>query len=85
MRHLMLITDEHDSALQILADHKILKPGKTTVLFHSDYPDDNGDLYVCRAIQAVRICMEKGEWIVLLHQNNLYESLYDLLNQVHVN
>jgi len=78
----MIITDEHDSALQILLDQNVLNPAKTTFLFRSDYPEDSGDLYTCRAIQTIRNCMEKGECVVLLHQNNLYESLYDLLNQV---
>ena len=40
-------------------------------------------LKVCRNINQVKICMETGRMVVLLNLHNLYESLYDLLNQVH--
>ena len=37
---------------------------------------------VCRNINQIKICMETGRMVVLLNLHNLYESLYDLLNQV---
>ena len=37
---------------------------------------------VCRNINQIKICMETGRTVVLLNLENLYESLYDLLNQV---
>ena len=37
---------------------------------------------VCRNINQIKICMEAGRTVVLLNLDNLYESLYDLLNQV---
>ena len=39
---------------------------------------------VCRNINQIKICMEAGRTVVLLNLDNLYESLYDLLNQVGV-
>lgn len=39
-------------------------------------------LQVCRNINQIKICMETGRMVVLLNLHNLYESLYDLLNQV---
>ena len=39
---------------------------------------------MCRNINQIKICMEAGRTVVLLNLDNLYESLYDLLNQVGV-
>jgi len=81
VRHLMLLT-KNDAALQILLDFDIVQHGSIKILFGSDYPNDQNDTYVCRMIQQIRMSMEKGDYLILLHQDNLYESLYDLLNQV---
>ena len=37
---------------------------------------------VCRNISEIRLCMETGRMVILLNLENLYESLYDVLNQV---
>ena len=37
---------------------------------------------VCRNINQIKICMETGRTAILLNLENLYESLYDVLNQV---
>ena len=39
---------------------------------------------VCRNINRIKVCMETGQTVVLLNLENLYESLYDALNQVSV-
>lgn len=39
-------------------------------------------IQVSRNINQIKICMEAGRTVVLLNLSNLYESLYDLLNQV---
>ena len=39
-------------------------------------------LKVCRNINKIKVCMETGNTVVLLNLENLYESLYDALNQV---
>jgi hypothetical protein len=84
VRHLMLLT-KNDAALQILLDFNIVQHEKTKILFGSDYVNDQNDTYVCRMIQQIRMSMERGDCLILLHQDNLYESLYDLLNQVPYN
>eukprot|EP00058_Branchiostoma_floridae_P013669 XP_002599157.1 hypothetical protein BRAFLDRAFT_68766 [Branchiostoma floridae] len=43
-------------------------------------PDDK----VCRNINRIKVCMETGRTVVLLNLENLYESLYDALNQYYV-
>ena len=37
---------------------------------------------VCRNINQIKICMETGRSVILLNLESLYESLYDVLNQV---
>ena len=39
---------------------------------------------VCRNINRIKVCMETGRTVVLLNLENLYESLYDALNQYYV-
>ena len=39
-------------------------------------------LQICRNINRIKVCMETGQTVVLLNLENLYESLYDALNQV---
>jgi hypothetical protein len=40
-------------------------------------------LQVCRNINRIKVCMETGSTVILLNLENLYESLYDALNQVY--
>ena len=54
------------------------------VLFGSSFPKDREYTQVCRNINQVKICMETGRTVILLNLENLYESLYDLLNQYYV-
>ncbi|CAG2216927.1 RNF213 [Mytilus edulis] len=39
---------------------------------------------VCRNINRIKVCMETGSTVILLNLENLYESLYDALNQYYV-
>ena len=39
---------------------------------------------MCRNISEIRLCMETGRVVILLNLENLYESLYDVLNQVNM-
>ena len=39
-------------------------------------------LQICRNINRIKVCMEMGQTVILLNLENLYESLYDALNQV---
>ena len=79
-RHLMLLT-RNNAALQILFNHQILSYSKTIVLFGSDFSSDQSDLHICLNLQQIKTCMADGRTVVLVHQENLYESLYDMLNQ----
>ena len=39
---------------------------------------------VCQNINQIKICMETGRTVILLNSENLYESLYDVLNQYYI-
>ena len=54
------------------------------VLFGSSFPKDREYTQVCRNINQIKICMDTGRTVILLNLDNLYESLYDLLNQYYI-
>ena len=54
------------------------------ILFGSSFPKDREYTQVCRNINKIKICMETGRMVILLNLDNLYESLYDLLNQYYI-
>uniref|UniRef100_A0A1I8FY75 ANK_REP_REGION domain-containing protein n=1 Tax=Macrostomum lignano TaxID=282301 RepID=A0A1I8FY75_9PLAT len=77
-RYLLLVT-------QNLAGFKALlrRPGgrQSTVIFGSSFPHDQLYTKVCRDINKIKLAMERGETVVLMNMDSLYESLYDVLNQ----
>lgn len=54
------------------------------ILFGSSFPKDLEYTQVCRNINQIKLCMETGRTVILLNLENLYESLYDLLNQYYI-
>ena len=54
------------------------------ILFGSSFPKDREYTQICRNINQIKICMETGRTVILLNLENLYESLYDLLNQYYI-
>ena len=81
-RHLMLLT-RNGSALPLLFATGLIQPS-TPVLFGSSYPDDQTELFLIGQINAVKDAMAEGSTIVLIDTSNIYESLYDVLNQRYV-
>ncbi|XP_019854153.1 PREDICTED: E3 ubiquitin-protein ligase RNF213-like [Amphimedon queenslandica] len=89
-RYLLFLTDNY-SSLQILKHYIMSSYSKSSasqyepfVLFGSSFPKDRDFAQVCRNISEIRLCMETGRMIILLNLENLYESLYDLLNQYYI-
>ncbi|CAM9558418.1 unnamed protein product, partial [Phaeothamnion confervicola] len=76
----MLLT-RNNAALALLFDRGILCHNKAEIIFASDFPSDHSDLQVCYNLQRVKQAMACGATAVLVHCDQLYESLYDLLNQ----
>ncbi|XP_037626449.1 E3 ubiquitin-protein ligase rnf213-alpha-like isoform X1 [Sebastes umbrosus] len=82
-RYLLILTKNY-AALEILQQifhhHKI----QPEIIFGSSFPKDQEYTQICRNINRVKVCMETGQTVVLLNLQNLYESLYDALNQYYV-
>ena len=78
-RYLLLIT-ENQSALRILHTH-LLKNETPYIFYGSSFPKDREYTQVCVNINKIKVCMERGIPVVLLNYEQIYESLYDVLNQ----
>ncbi|KAF6091974.1 hypothetical protein HJG60_000149 [Phyllostomus discolor] len=82
-RYLLLLTRNY-AALQILQQTLFHEDRQPEIIFGSSFPRDQEYTQICRNINRVKICMETGRMVVLLNLQNLYESLYDALNQYYV-
>lgn len=81
-RYLLVLTKNY-AALQIL-QQTFFSESHPEIIFGSSFPKDQEYTQICRNINRVKICMETGQTVVLLNLQNLYESLYDALNQYYV-
>ncbi|XP_072028880.1 E3 ubiquitin-protein ligase RNF213-like [Amphiura filiformis] len=77
-RYLLVLT-ENFAALPIV--EKQFAEKRPEVIFGSSFPNDQEYTQVCRDINSIKICMEAGRTVILLNFDQLYESLYDALNQ----
>lgn len=82
-RYLLVLTENY-AALQILHQAFFTGPQQPEIIFGSSFPKDQEYTQICRNINRVKICMETGQMVILLNLQNLYESLYDALNQYYV-
>ncbi|KAL4235117.1 hypothetical protein ACF0H5_006755 [Mactra antiquata] len=80
-RHLMLITTG-ESVLGIL-EQKLNDLGsrQREIIFGSQFDEDLTDDYNYRILSRIILCMEQGMILVLKDLDNIYGSLYDMLNQ----
>ena len=76
-----ILFEEEVPAIKAKSAHRKKEP---FVLFGSSFPKDKEYTQVCRNINQIKICMETGRTVILLNLENLYESLYDLLNQYYI-
>ena len=80
-RHLMCITSG-DSALglveRLLAD---MNRDEKVVIFGSQFEEDQTADYNYRILSRIILCMEQGFVLILKDLENIYGSLYDMLNQ----
>ncbi|XP_060889951.1 E3 ubiquitin-protein ligase rnf213-alpha-like [Labrus mixtus] len=82
-RYLLILTKNY-AALQILEQMFFTNKIHPEIIFGSSFPKDQEYTQICRNINRVKVCMETGQTVVLLNLQNLYESLYDALNQYYV-
>ncbi len=83
-RYLLFLT-ENSSAIDIIQSYLInsvkIPIQNLTVVFGSSFRSDQQYSEVCRNISLIKNSMEIGKTVILLNSYNLYESLYDALNQ----
>lgn len=84
-RYLLLLTT-NNAALHILQQEVFPKGNypPPEIVFGSGFPKDQEYAQICRNVNRVKTCMETGRTVILLNMQNLYESLYDALNQYYV-
>lgn len=78
-RYLLLLT-KNNAALRIIEEHDLIQDTHK-VLYGSSFPHDQEYTQICLNINRIKIAMETGQTVVLSNLDNLYESLYDALNQ----
>ncbi|XP_078510203.1 E3 ubiquitin-protein ligase RNF213 isoform X2 [Lissotriton helveticus] len=82
-RYLLVLTKNY-AALQVIQQECFTGDQQPEIIFGSSFPKDQEYTQICRNINRVKICMETGQMVILLNLQNLYESLYDALNQYYV-
>ena len=83
-RYLLLLTENY-AVLDIVQNYLInvvkVSSENLVVIFGSSFRHDQQYTEVCRNISRIKHSMEIGNTVILLNFDNLYESLYDALNQ----
>ena len=79
-RHLMLLT-KNSAALSLLFSCGLVHRDKTKVIIGSEFVEDDTELYLVQQMNEVKLAMATGKVIVLMNADNMYEALYDVLNQ----
>lgn len=82
-RHLMLITNG-DAVLSVLEDAVKEMRRQHIVIFGSQFEEDLTDDYNYRVLSRIILCMEQGFILILKDLDNIYGSLYDMLNQNYI-
>lgn len=82
-RHLMLITNG-DAVLSVLEDAVNEIKRHHIVIFGSQFEEDLTDEYNYRVLSRIILCMEQGFILILKDLENIYGSLYDMLNQNYI-
>ncbi|MCO5600108.1 hypothetical protein L7F22_054216 [Adiantum nelumboides] len=78
-RHLLLIT-KGDSASSIL-QHMMQQDDEFAIIQGSSYKDDKNEEYCYLLLGEIILHMEMGRHILLQHADQVWSSLYDMLNQ----
>ncbi|XP_067940326.1 E3 ubiquitin-protein ligase RNF213-like [Watersipora subatra] len=79
-RYLLILT-ENLSVLNVILDEFSAQNLEPEVVFGSRFSDDVSYTQVCHNVYRIKMCMDIGRPVILLNLDDLYESLYDTLNQ----
>ncbi len=83
LRYILLLT-KNNAALRIIEEQNLIDTSKTLMIYGSSFPLDQEYTHICSNINRIKIAMEVGQTVLLSNLCNLYESLYDALNQNYV-
>jgi hypothetical protein len=82
---MVLSSSSVSASLELMCGCGLLKnDGKTSVLIGSKFRDDASELHLVEQINQVKLAMANGHTLVLVDHDNIYEALYDVLNQRYV-
>ena len=85
IRNLMVIA-ENPAMWRLLFDAGIVSIKNAEVIFGSQFTNDvASNVYVYQTIERVKAAMQTGKVCVLLKLDQLYGSMYDMLNQRYLN
>lgn len=76
----LMVLNHNAAALGLLFGLKVL-PVDTLVLVASDFPGDKHEFYLVQQIREIKHAMAEGRTVLLVNHDNIYEALYDVLNQ----
>jgi E3 ubiquitin-protein ligase RNF213 len=83
-RYLLLIS-QNENGLDLINNYILNEFDKDKnqikIIFGSSFPNDQHYSQICRKIHQIKLSMEHGKTVILMNLENLYESLYDALNQ----
>ena len=79
-RNLMLITDG-DAVLNVVENLLEQNDRKFVTIYGSQFENDTGDEYTYRMLSEIILYMAQGIVLILKDLDQLYGSLYDMLNQ----
>ncbi|XP_077861744.1 E3 ubiquitin-protein ligase rnf213-alpha-like [Saccoglossus kowalevskii] len=87
-RYLLLMT-KNNAAYKIIRCNKIngtplLNERKILVIYGSKFKADQEYSQICKNVMRLKYAMENGETVVLIKAENVYESLYDVMNQYYL-
>ncbi|EAR87839.2 hypothetical protein TTHERM_00006030 (macronuclear) [Tetrahymena thermophila SB210] len=80
-RHLMVITQNSQATLEFINSELISLKKPYQIFMGSDFQTDQKSQNTYKIINEIIDCVEKGKIVVLKNLDNIYQSLYDLLNQ----
>ncbi|CAD7929355.1 unnamed protein product, partial [Amoebophrya sp. A25] len=84
VRYPLIVARKGFASLDVLQESHILDCNGNKnyeILFGSSFANDHEYTNICRAINRVKLCLEKGVVCVLVNLGMIYESIYDALNQ----
>eukprot|EP00392_Amoebophrya_sp_AT5.2_P001285 g1287.t1 len=84
VRYPLIVARKGFASLDVLQESRILDCNGSKqyeILFGSSFANDHEYTNICRAINRVKLCLEKGVVCVLVNLGMIYESIYDALNQ----